>query len=199
MKTLTREIQQQMTPSEALQRLAEGNQRFRQRSPAKVDLMSQVMETARNQFPFAAILGCIDSRASAELVFDQGIGDIFNVRVAGNIVNEDILGSLEFACKVVGSKLILVMGHTDCGAVTAACNHVEMGKLTSLLSKILPAVNSVKGASLEINRVAEENVKLSMERIRKESPILADMEKKGQILIKGAMYDVSSGKVNFLD
>jgi carbonic anhydrase len=199
MKVITREIQQQMTPVEALERLAEGNQRFRQRSPAEVDLMSQIMETATNQFPFAAILGCIDSRAPAELVFDQGIGDIFNVRVAGNIVNEDILGSLEFACKVVGSKLILVMGHTDCGAVTAACNQVEMGKLTSLLSKILPAIESFKEAPLNVDRVAEENVKLSMERIRKESPILADMEKKGQILIKGAMYDVSSGRVNFLD
>jgi carbonic anhydrase len=199
MKAITKEIQQAITPSGALERLAEGNQRFLQRNPAGLDPMDQVLETATGQFPFAAILGCIDSRAPAELVFDQGIGDIFNARVAGNIVNEDILGSLEYACKVAGSKLILVLGHTACGAVTAACNRVEMGNITPLLSKIMPAVESIEQATLQVDRVAEENVRLSMERIRKESPVLAEMEQKGEILIRGAMYDVASGRVNFLE
>jgi carbonic anhydrase len=199
MKAITREIQDRMSPSEALKRLAEGNRRFTQQSPAEVDPMARISETSTGQFPFATILGCIDSRVPAEIVFDQYIGDVFNVRVAGNVVNEDILGSLEFACKEAGSKLILVMGHTDCAAVTAACKMVELGKLTPLLSKIMPAVASFKGASLQVDRVAEEHVRLSMERIRKESPILAGMEKNGQILIRGAMYDVSSGQVNFLD
>ena len=199
MKTITSEMQQKITPSDALERLAEGNRRFRQQSPAKVDLMGRVGETSRGQFPFATILGCIDSRVPAEIVFDQCIGDIFNVRVAGNIVNEDVLGSLEFACKEAGSKLILVMGHTDCAAVTAACNKVEMGMFASIVLKIMPAVESFKGVSLQADRVAEEHVKLSMERIRTENPILAEMEEKGQILIRGAMYDVSSGRVNFLN
>ena len=141
MTTITEEIQQQMTPEEALNRLLVGNRRFVENQSERPDLSEQVRASGTGQYPFAAVLGCIDSRAPAELIFDQGIGDIFNARVAGNIVNEDILGSLEYACKVAGSKFILVLGHTACGAVTAACNHVELGNITTLLSKIAPAVN----------------------------------------------------------
>lgn len=140
----------------------------------------------------------------AELVFDQGIGDIFSARVAGNIVNEDVLGSMEYACKVAGSKIVVVLGHSSCGAVTAACNHVEMGNITALLNKIQPAVNKIKPKSntyteKEIEQVATLNVKLTIERIRKESPILNELEKNNEIEIVGAMYDVSSGIVDFFE
>ena len=145
------------------------------------------------------MLGCIDSRAPAELIFDQGIGDIFNARVAGNIVNEDILGSLEYACHVAGSKLILVLGHTACGAVTAACNRVELGNITALLSKITPAVSAFGQAEVEVDDVARENVRLNVRRIREESEILSNMETGGEIAIRGAMYDVATGKVSMLD
>ena len=162
-----------------------------------------VLATSQGQFPFAVILSCIDSRAPAELVFDQGIGDIFSVRVAGNIVNEDILGSMEFACKVAGSKIVVVMGHSKCGAVTAACNHVELGNVTSLLNKIQPAVKNIIHDPADLNdeaveKVAHLNVQLSINRIRQESTILADMEKNGEIEIVGAMYDVATGLVEFI-
>ena len=202
MKTLNKELQQSITPEKALEILSDGNQRFLNGKKSERDLNQQVDETKSGQFPFAAVLGCIDSRVPVEHIFDLGIGDIFSARVAGNIVNEDILGSLEYSCKVAGSKLILVLGHTACGAVTAACQQVELGNITALLSKIKPAVDAfskeISSGDYEVDAVAKQNVVDSMERIRKESPILAEMEKNGEIAIKGAMYDVGSGKVEMI-
>lgn len=187
-----------MTPAEALEELKAGNERFISGQPLHRDYAKEVSETAGGQFPFAAILGCIDSRATAEQLFDQGIGDLFNARVAGNIVNEDILGSLEYACNVAGARLVLVLGHTACGAVTAATQRVKLGNITALLSKITPVVDSLEEGAA-VDEVAQQNVKHSIERIRKESIILKDMEQAGKILLKGAMYDVATGKVLFLD
>ena len=200
MKTFTKELQDKMSPDAAIDMLKEGNKRFVGKDAADRDLLSQVGQTSGGQFPFAALLSCIDSRVPAELVFDQGIGDVFNVRVAGNNVNEDVLGSLEYSCKVAGSKVVVVLGHTKCGAVTAACNHVELGNITHLLGKIQPAVSdAMKGeATAEaIEKVTLKNIQLSIERIRDESPILAEMEKNGEIKIVGAVYDVASGTVCF--
>lgn len=197
--SISKEIQVQMSPDEALERLLEGNRRFTAQGNEKQDYREQVRQTAGGQYPFAAVLGCIDSRVPAEVIFDQGIGDIFNARVAGNIVNEDILGSLEYACKVAGSKLILVMGHTACGAVSSAVSQVELGNITSLLSKISPAIQSSGDAPLEVDNVARNNVQLSISRIREESEILADMESLGQIRLQGAMYDVATGSVSLVD
>ena len=200
MKTFTKELQENMTPEAAINRLKEGNKRFVERKKAERDLLMQMDETSAGQFPFAALLSCIDSRVPAELVFDQGIGDVFNVRVAGNIVNHDVLGSLEYSCKVAGSKVIVVLGHTKCGAVTAACNQVELGNITHLLKKIKPAVKMVMKGDPDaetIEKVALKNIELSIERIRDESSILAEMEENGDIMIVGAIYDVSSGVVCF--
>lgn len=204
METLNKDIQQKMTPQDALQRLLDGNQRFITKQNASRDLLQQVNETSAGQFPFAAVLGCIDSRVPVEVVFDQGVGDIFSARVAGNIVNEDILGSLEYACKVAGSKLILVLGHTKCGAVTAACKNVELGNITALLSKIKPAVDFVIKKDTEVNdnsieQVSLQNIKQSITNIKAQSAILKEMEANGDILIKGAVYDVANGKVNVVD
>lgn len=203
MRTQTKNIQDNLTPKEAHQILVEGNKRFVQNVKAPRNLKSQVLETSEGQYPFAIILSCIDSRVPAELVFDQGIGDIFSARVAGNIINEDVLGSMEYACKVAGSKIVVVMGHTKCGAVTAACNHVEMGNITPLLEKIKPAVDfvGIKGdtpTNEVIEKVTVQNVQISIDRIRKESSILSDMEKDGEIEIVGALYSVESGEVQFL-
>jgi carbonic anhydrase len=203
MKTQTKEIQENLTPKCAHDILVDGNKRFAQNLKAQRNLQEQVFETSKGQFPFAVILSCIDSRAPAELVFDQGIGDIFSVRIAGNVVNEDILGSMEFACKVAGSKIVVVMGHSKCGAVTAACNHVELGNVTSLLNKIQPAVKKVINDPSDLNdanveKVAHLNVELSIVRIKQESPILSEMEKNGEIEIVGAMYDVATGLVKFI-
>ncbi|WP_139958658.1 carbonic anhydrase family protein [Flavicella sediminum] len=200
MKTQTKQIQETLTPQIAHNILVEGNKRFVQNLKAQRDLKQQVLETSNGQFPFAVILSCIDSRVPAELVFDQGIGDVFSVRVAGNVINEDVLGSIEYGCKVAGSKIVVVLGHTKCGAVTAACNHVELGNITTLLEKIQPAVKKVnKEVTTEsIEETAIVNVQLSIERIRVESPILAEMEKNGEIEIVGASYDVNSGEVQFL-
>lgn len=201
METLTKEIQASIRPNDAVTRLKEGNKRFLENKKTERDLLTQVAKTGSGQFPFAALLSCIDSRVPAELVFDQGIGDIFNVRVAGNIVNEDILGSLEYSCKVAGSKLVLVLGHTRCGAVTSACKHVELGNITPLLDKIQPAVGSVVKGDLTpelIEEVAVKNVENSIEQIRKDSPILKEMEDNGEIVIAGAIYDVVSGAVEFV-
>ena len=207
MKAHTRETQATMTPQKSLQYLKEGNQRFQNNLKANRNLLEQVNDTSDGQFPFATILSCIDSRVSAELVFDQGLGDIFSVRIAGNFVNEDILGSMEFACKLAGTKLIVVLGHTSCGAIKGACDDAKMGNLTKLIEKITPAVNAVvepKDASLRnssnlefVDTVAEKNVQLTIDRIHKESPILSDMEKNGEILIVGAMYDINNGEVTF--
>ncbi len=209
MKAHTKETQATMTPEKALQFLKEGNVRFQNNLKANRNLLEQVNATKEGQFPFATILSCIDSRVSAELVFDQGLGDIFSVRIAGNFVNEDILGSMEFACKLAGTKLIVVLGHTSCGAIKGACDHAEMGNLTKLIQKIAPAVNAVaepKDESLRnsgnldfVDEVSKKNVELTIERIHNESPILSEMEKNGEIKIIGAMYDITSGEVNFYE
>ena len=202
MKTQTKSTQDSLTPKKAYDILVDGNQRFMQNVKAQRNLQDQVLETSSGQYPFAVVLSCIDSRVPVELVFDQGIGDIFSARVAGNIVNEDILGSIEYACKVAGSKIVVVMGHTKCGAVTSACQGVELGNITALLHKIKPAVDRIRSGNEEMNNEAVEevsvlNVKLSIDRIRKESPILSEMEKNKEIKIVGALYHVSNGKVEF--
>ena len=202
MNAQTKDTQQALSPKGATNLLEQGNQRFLQNKKENRDLLLQVSQTGAGQFPFAAVLSCIDSRVPAELIFDQGIGDIFSVRVAGNIVNEDILGSLEYSCKVAGSKVIVVLGHTSCGAVNSACKGVELGNITPMLHKIKPAIANVKAklndhSDLNCNDVADENVRLSIAQIRDESPILAEMEQNGEIEIIGASYDVSNGKVDF--
>lgn len=209
MKALTREAQAKISPAVALTLLQEGNQRFVKNKKAERDLLEQVRDTATGQYPFATILSCIDSRVSAELIFDQGVGDIFSVRVAGNIVNEDLLGSMEFACKLAGTRVILVLGHTSCGAVKGACDDARLGNLTTLISKIKPAVQAVTqpedpadrtSQNLQfVDEVAETNVRLTMDNIRRLSPVLKVMEEDGEIIIAGAMYDISSGDVRFLD
>lgn len=196
-----------MTPAQALQILKDGNDRFVNNLKANRNLLQQVNETSDGQYPFATILSCIDSRTSAELIFDQGLGDIFSIRIAGNILNEDILGSMEFATNIVKTKAIVVLGHNKCGAITGACNHVEMGNLTKLLNKIQPAVdaetqtkdNRTGSNSVFVSNVTELNVHLTIERIRRESPIIAGLESSGQIKIIGGLYDVDSGKVSFFD
>ena len=207
MKAHTRETQATLTPDKAIAFLKEGNQRFQGNLKANRNLLEQVNDTSEGQFPFATILSCIDSRVSAELVFDQGLGDVFSVRIAGNFVNEDILGSMEFACKLAGTKLIVVLGHTSCGAIKGACDHAEMGNLTKLIEKITPAVNAVTEPKEEnlrtsknldfVDSVSKKNVELTMNRIHAESPILTEMEKNGEIKIIGAMYDINTGAVNF--
>lgn len=203
MRTHTEFTQKNLKPDDAFLILKEGNQRFVQNLKAMRDLKQQVLETSQGQFPFAAILSCIDSRVPTELVFDQGIGDIFSIRVAGNIVNVDILGSLEYSCKVAGSKLIVVLGHTKCGAVTSACKGIELGNITALLSKIKPAVAASKKegekvSDESIERTTTINIINSIKEIREKSPILKKMEENGEIKIVGANYDVSTGKVAFL-
>lgn len=202
MRTQTKEIQDNLTPKCAHDILVEGNKRFVANLKAQRNLKDQVLATSEGQYPFAVILSCIDSRVPAELVFDQGIGDIFSIRVAGNVINQDVLGSMEYACKVAGSKIAVVLGHTKCGAVTAACNNVKLGNITSLLEKINPAINAIrkedsKFTPEQIEEVSFENVNVSIDRIRKESPILAEMEKNGDIEIVGASYDVNTGLVEF--
>jgi len=207
MKAHSKETQAQMTPRKALQFLQEGNSRFINNLKANRNLLEQANETRDGQWPFATILSCIDSRTSAELIFDQGLGDIFSVRIAGNIVNTDILGSMEFACKVAGSKLIVVLGHSKCGAVKGACDHVEMGNLTELLSKIQPAVYQEKDTSNDrtsknsefVENVAEINVKRNVKNIIERSFVLEQMLEEGQIAIVGAMHDIETGKVIFYD
>jgi carbonic anhydrase len=207
MKAHTKETQATMTPNKALNFLKEGNQRFQNNLKANRNLLEQVNDTSDGQFPFATILSCIDSRVSAELVFDQGLGDIFSIRIAGNFSNEDILGSMEFGCKLAGTKLVVVLGHTSCGAIKGACDHARLGNLTALINKIEPAVDAVtepkdesqrNSKNLEfVDKVAEKNVLLTIENVRKNSPVLAEMERKGEIKIVGAMYDLSNGEVIF--
>ncbi|MEX2485574.1 MAG: carbonic anhydrase family protein [Brumimicrobium sp.] len=205
MNTQTKESQSKLTPDGAKQLLIDGNNRFVAGNMTDRNLMSQVKGTVDGQFPHTAILSCIDSRTSSELIFDQGIGDVFNARVAGNIVNEDVLGSLEYSCKVAGSKLLLVLGHSKCGAVTAACKNVEMGNITALLSKVKPAIAKVSPSVDDITnpdavqKVADENVMHAIDEIRNKSEVLAEMEKNGEIKILGGMYDIESGKVKFFD
>lgn len=203
MTTQTKEIQNSLTPTSALQILKEGNERFVNGEREARNYKEQVTASSSGQFPFAAVLSCIDSRVPVELLFDQGIGDLFSARVAGNIINEDILGSLEYSCKVAGSKLVVVLGHSKCGAVTAACKNVELGNITPMLAKVKPAVNQIISDPSDVSEAAIEevatlNVQLSIDRIRKESPILNEMEQNGEIKIMGAMYDVANGVVSYL-
>jgi carbonic anhydrase len=207
MRTHNKDSQSTITPQIALDILKDGNQRFVSNLKYNRNLLQQVNETRDGQWPFAVVLSCIDSRTSAELIFDQGLGDIFSVRIAGNIANEDILGSMEFACKVAGSKLIVVLGHTKCGAVKGACDHVEMGNLTALLSKLRPAVddetstkderNSKNGEFVE--NVASINVRRTVNAIKERSHILHEMIENGEIGICGAMYNVETGVVIFYE
>ena len=200
MSTITKEIQDGISPDRAIEMLKEGNQRFLNKNESERDLHVQVNQTSGGQFPYAAVLSCIDSRVPVELTFDQGIGDIFSARVAGNIINEDILGSIEYACGVAGSKAILVLGHTKCGAVTAACQGVELGNITALLSKVKPAIKEVqeRTGQLEVEEVTKSNVNQSIQEIREKSALLSDLEKDGKIKIVGAVYHVEDGHVPFL-
>ena len=205
MRTLNKELQAQISPRKALELLKEGNDRFVNNLKLHRNLLEQVNDTRDGQWPFATILSCIDSRTSAELIFDQGLGDVFSIRIAGNVANTDILGSMEFACKVAGSKLIVVLGHSKCGAVKGACDHVEMGNLTELLSKLQPAVyqeqqteenrSSKNGQFVE--NVAEINVKRTVKSVIQRSYILEQMIENGEIGIIGAMHNIETGMVEF--
>lgn len=207
MKAQTKETQAAMTPTLALQALIDGNKRFTSSSQIDRDLNQQIADTANGQFPFATVLHCIDSRVSAELLFDQGIGDVFSIRIAGNFVNDDILGSMEFACKLAGTKLVVVLGHTACGAVKGACDHARLGNLTTLINKLEPAVEAVvEPADPElrnsknidfVNEVAKRNVLMTMKNIRNRSAVLKEMEDDGTIAIVGGMYDIADGSVDF--
>jgi carbonic anhydrase len=207
MRAHTKETQSHLTPRMALEILKEGNTRFINNLKAQRDLLAQANDTRDGQWPFAIVLSCIDSRTSAELIFDQGLGDIFSVRIAGNIVNTDILGSMEFACKVAGSKLIVVLGHSKCGAVKGACDHVEMGNLTELLSKLQPSVYAETDTvnindrhsknSTFVENVASINVRRSVKSIIERSFIIEQMVEKGEIGVVGAMYNIDTGKVEF--
>ncbi len=209
MKTLNKESQSQVTPKKALQLLKEGNQRFVNNLRADRDLLTQANETWEGQWPIATILSCIDSRTSAELIFDQGLGDIFSIRVAGNVVNTDIIGSMEFACKLAGSKLLVVLGHSRCGAVKGACDHVEMGNLTELLAKLQPAVyqeqtitdvNTRNSSNEEfVEKVAMINVKRSVQAIVERSYILQQLIENGDVAIIGGMHHLNTGAVEFYD
>ena len=207
MKTLTKEMQNAISPSMALDLLKEGNKRFVNNLKINRNLLQQANETSDGQHPFAVILSCIDSRTSAELIFDQGLGDVFSVRIAGNIVNEDILGSMEFGCKVAGAKIIVVLGHTKCGAVKGACDNVELGNLTELIKKIKPAVdqemitsnNRTSSNASFVENVAELNVSLSVKNILLQSPIIAEMVKNDEIGIVGGVHDISTGEVKFFE
>ena len=207
MKAHTLETQSAISPNKAIELLKEGNARFVKNKEVSRDLLAQVSDTSTGQYPFATILSCIDSRVSSEIIFDQGIGDIFSARVAGNFVNEDILGSMEFACKLAGTKVVVVLGHTACGAVKGACDDAKLGNLTALLSKIKPAVNAVKSPSDPslrnsknidfVNEVAAKNVHLTIDNIRTQSPVLKELEDSNAIKIVGAMYDINNGVVTF--
>jgi carbonic anhydrase len=208
MKAHTSETQSSISPLKAIEFLKDGNERFVSNLKANRDLLQQANETRDGQWPFAVILSCIDSRTSAELIFDQGLGDIFSIRIAGNVVNTDIIGSLEFACKVAGSKLIVVLGHSKCGAIKGACDHVEMGNLTELLSKIQPAVYEEDSTSDKAKRnsknpdfvenVATINIRRSVKAIVNRSYILEQMIEAGEIAIIGAKHDLDTGQVEFL-
>lgn len=205
MKTLTKDVQSAITPTMALELLKEGNKRFINNLKENRDLLQQARETSTSQHPIAIILSCIDSRTSAELIFDQGLGDVFSVRVAGNIMNADILGSMEYGCKISGAKMIVVLGHSKCGAIKGACDHVEMGNLTALLSKILPAVYNEKSETKNrsssnpefVDKVASINIKRSLHAIMERSPILKEMIDTGEIGIVGGFHDITTGVVTF--
>lgn len=207
MHTHTLESQDSLTPTDALQILKDGNARFCANLKANRNLLQQMNDTSDGQWPFAVVLSCIDSRTSAELIFDQGLGDIFSIRIAGNFLNDDILGSMEFACRVAGAKVVVVLGHSQCGAIKGACDKVELGLLTGMLKNIQPAVDAITTPSDPSERcsaneafveaVARENVRISIDGIAKRSDVLREMLDAGSIDIVGGMYDVSTGKVDF--
>lgn len=206
MRTHTKETQASLTPTKAFEFLKEGNRRFLSNLRYNRNLLQQVNDTSAGQFPFAAILSCIDSRTSAELIFDQGLGDIFSVRIAGNVVNEDILGSMEFACQIAGSKLVVVLGHSKCGAIKGACAHVEMGHLTGLLDKIRPSVSAIQGrhdrpadSDTLVEDVAYENTRRQMQSVLQRSVILRNLYEQGTIGIVAGMYSVDTGEVDFFE
>jgi carbonic anhydrase len=207
MRTFTKKTQDQLTPQLAIELLKEGNARFVNNIKAHRNLLEQVNETSAGQFPFAAILSCIDSRTSAELIFDQGLGDILSIRIAGNILNDDILGSMELACKIAGSKLIVVLGHTNCGAIIGACNNIKLGFMTGLLDKIKPAIKQETETKTERNEknetflrnVTVNNVFITVKKVKEQSSILHEMEQTGQIKIIGGLYDVDTGQVTFFE
>tara|TARA_B110001452_G_C15208713_1_gene419270 strand:+ start:372 stop:998 length:627 start_codon:yes stop_codon:yes gene_type:complete len=208
MKAHTKQTQEAMSPDAALKALKDGNKRFITSTQVSRDLMQQVADTSTGQYPFATVLHCIDSRVSAELVFDQGIGDLFSIRIAGNFVNEDILGSMEFATKLAGTKVVVVLGHTACGAVKGACDNAKLGNLTGMLEKITPAVTAVTepadvalrtSSNIDfVNRVAVKNVHMAIDNLRAMSPVLKEMEAAGEIKVVGAMYHIENGQVDFL-
>jgi len=203
----TKESQDKLTPKQALEFLKEGNKRFLNNLKANRNLLKQVNQTSDGQFPFATVLSCIDSRTSAELIFDEGLGDIFSIRIAGNILNEDILGSMEYACGIANSKILVVLGHTKCGAVIGACNNLKTGYFTGLLSKINPAIDKETTTKVDrngqnltfVNNVSIINIHLTISQIRKQSLILDNLEKDGKIIIVGGLYDIETGAVSFYD
>ncbi len=203
----TKETQDKISPLQALEFLKEGNKRFLNNLKLDRNLLRQVNQTSEGQFPFATILSCIDSRTSAELIFDQGLGDIFSIRIAGNIINDDILGSMEYSCAIANAKIIVVLGHTKCGAIISACNDIKQGYLSGLLSKIKPAIenevttqaNRTCHNSSFITNVSINNIRLAINQVREQSAILNSLEEKGKILIIGALYDIDSGKATFFD
>lgn len=202
--SLTKEQRDRMTPAEIIEELKKGNQRFRSGKMTSHDYIKEQRSTASGQYPAAVVLGCIDSRVPAEIVFDVGIGDTFNARVAGNVANDDLLGSMEFACAVAGAKVVLVLGHTACGAIKGAIDDVVLGNLTGLLARIKPAIPATKFEGDKssknpayVDAVAKTNVELTLDSIRRRSPVLADLEKKSSIKITGAMYDLATGTAEF--
>ncbi len=207
MRTLTKEMQAQVSPAKAIELLREGNKRFVNNLKINRNLLQQVNETSDGQHPFAFILSCIDSRTSAELIFDQGLGDIFSCRIAGNILNEDILGSMEFACKVAGSKVVVVLGHTKCGAIKGACDNVQLGNLSILLNKVTPAIeaevstkqNRTSSNHEFVENVAVLNVRQTLRQIPAKSPVIAELVEKGEIALIGGMYNVETGVVEFYE
>jgi carbonic anhydrase len=203
--SLTKEQRDRMTPGQVIGELKKGNERFRAGKTVARDYLAQQRSTAAGQYPAAVVLGCLDSRAPAEIIFDTGIGDTFNGRVAGNVVNDDLLGSMEFACAAAGAKVALVFGHTACGAVKGAIDNVELGNLTGLLAKIKPAISATKfdgekssKNAAYVDAVARTNVVLALDNIRRQSPVLKDLEKKGSIQITGGMYDLATGMLEFV-
>jgi len=207
MWTHTKESQNRITPEMAIDYLKDGNRRFLDNLKVNRNLLKQVNLTSEGQFPFAAILSCIDSRTSAEIIFDQGLGDIFSIRIAGNVLNEDIIGSMEYACQIAGSRLVLVLGHTKCGAIMSACDNQELGHFTGLLGKLRPAMESEKSTLADrnsgnisyVNRVSLNNVEQTVRLIRVKSRILDEMERSGAIRITGGLYDIETGVVSFLE
>jgi carbonic anhydrase len=203
MKTHTKEFLENLTPEQAHEILEEGNKRFINNLKMNRNLLQQLNETQYEQYPFAVALSCMDSRTSVEIIFDQGLGEIFSIRIAGNIVNDDIVGSMEYACKVVGSKLIIVLGHTRCGAIKGASQQLEMGNLTGLLEKIKPAIEKTgRGeeahTAVHSEKIAYSNVLHSMEEILERSSIIRSLYKEGKIGLAGGMYSVENGRVHFI-